>query len=731
MNGNIKRPARKSTGKIARDFLTRVPSAYLFPIRPGAKFPPCFENNLELATNDPAEVNRLAKAWPGCNWGVSLKKSSLIAVDVDRKPGKIGEATFDALDTAHAFPPTFVVESPTGGWHFYYNEANGVTHQCRLGKYGFGTDVDSPNYVLIPGCALDSGGEYKIAADKPIADAPAWFAEYLDKPEAAAVEQVPEVELDQDGNRAQAIEYLKNDAPLAVLGKNGDAVTLQVAGRLKDIGVSEGAAVELMAEFWNDRCDPPWNIGDGPDADRLDVKIANAYRYLKQSAPGSATAEADFFDSPISTDDENRLNKLIVASYAKAAKKQATAKATPRKRGIGDNSGELAMIRLDTVTPRNVDFIWPGRLAKGKHTAFAGEGGIGKSQITIDMVARITNGSAWPDMKEIRAAGWPKSLERAPQGHCIILSAEDDTADTILPRLIAAGGNPKFVHVLDAVKIDSGGERKFSLQDDLAKLRAFCIKLEKDSGVPVVLIVIDPASSYMGGAIDASKNTAVRSVLDPITKLAQDLQCAVVSITHFRKGTSAKAVDKVMDSVAFVNAPRCALGAYLDPSEVGDFNNEGGDVRSYVFVPMKTNLPGARPAGLSYRIDEVIGGEGLTDARDGSPIKTSKIVWQGKTDLTADEISRIENDRGTPKLNEAMRFTREALPEDVPVPVAEVTEAADAAGIMPATFKRARQRLKVKALPPTEPGGPRSWVRPSGARTDIELDAVEATAEVD
>jgi hypothetical protein len=317
------------------------------------------------------------------------------------------------------------------------------------------------------------------------------------------------------------------------------------------------------------------------------------------------------------------------------------------------------------------------------------------------VTARITNGSAWPDVKEIRAAGWPKNLERAPQGYTIIMSAEDAPDDTILPRLIAAGGNPKFVKFLSMVKDADGNERKFSLQTDLDRLKSYCKSLGN-----VVLIIIDPASSYMGGDIDAGKNTKVRSVLDPITRLAEDLQCAVLSITHFRKGTSANAVEKVMDSVAFVNAPRCALAVYPNPEDIGvDF-----DAPSYVMVRLKSNLPGVPPVGLQYRIEGVEDND-LKDYRDGKPIKTSKIVWQGKTDLTADQIAQMENDRGSPKLDEARRFLADALSSG-PVPVAEVMERAEAEGIAPDTVKRAKRALKVKAEKSgPEAGAPWIWKR--------------------
>jgi hypothetical protein len=54
----------------------------------------------------------------------------------------------------------------------------------------------------------------------------------------------------------------------------------------------------LINELYNKEpfCSPPWNIGDGPIADRLDVKVENAWQYLTQTQPGSNTAEADFGD---------------------------------------------------------------------------------------------------------------------------------------------------------------------------------------------------------------------------------------------------------------------------------------------------------------------------------------------------------------------------------------------------------------------------------------------------
>src|SRR5262245_7892308 len=60
------------------------------------------------------------------------------------------------------------------------------------------------------------------------------------------------------------------------------------------------------------------------------------------------------------------------------------------------SSGHLISRRAADITPKQIDFLWAGRLARGKHTAFAGEPGDGKSQLSIYVAATISRGSEWP-----------------------------------------------------------------------------------------------------------------------------------------------------------------------------------------------------------------------------------------------------------------------------------------------------------------------------------------------
>jgi len=77
------KPVRKRTLKLATDYVEKHEARprYLFPIKPGKKFPPLIKNNLEDASNDPAQLEAWEKKWPGCNWGVADRKSKLLVAD--------------------------------------------------------------------------------------------------------------------------------------------------------------------------------------------------------------------------------------------------------------------------------------------------------------------------------------------------------------------------------------------------------------------------------------------------------------------------------------------------------------------------------------------------------------------------------------------------------------------------------------------------------------------------
>ena len=155
-------------------------------------------------------------------------------------------------------------------------------------------------------------------------------------------------------------------------------------------------------------------------------------------------------------------------------------------------------------------------------------------------------------------AQWPDSSERAPLGGVVMLSAEDDAADTIRPRLDAAGADCSRVSLLAGVsRFDLEANERFLATFNLARdLRALEEAIE--STPDCRLVVIDPISAFCG-ATDSHKNADVRGLLAPLSELAQRQHVAVVGVNHLNKsGAGGPAIYRTMGSLAFVAAARAA-----------------------------------------------------------------------------------------------------------------------------------------------------------------------------
>ena len=132
------------------------------------------------------------------------------------------------------------------------------------------------------------------------------------------------------------------------------------------------------------------------------------------------------------------------------------------------------------IEPEAVSWLWPGRFARGKITLLAGHPGLGKSQLALWMAANVSRGRRWPDGSTCEC------------GSAMILSAEDDAADTIVPRLIASGADLSRVHLTAGIVAGQTPEghqvqRGVRLAEDIERI-AEIIKETPD----MALVVIDP-----------------------------------------------------------------------------------------------------------------------------------------------------------------------------------------------------------------------------------------------
>ncbi len=262
----------------------------------------------------------------------------------------------------------------------------------------------------------------------------------------------------------------------------------------------------------------------------------------------------------------------------------------------------LHAFRASDVAATKVDWLWPGRIASGKVTLLAGDPGLGKSLLTLDMAARVSRGGRWPEERgqgsEVGGQGseaecadaacMVDSLGPRPAASAIIFSDEDDASDTIRPRLDAAGADCSRVVIVPSIAgKDENGEyrRAFDLSRDMVTLDRMLDRLPDCR-----LVVIDPISSYLGSSIE-NTNTEVRGLLGPLAALAAARNLAVIAVTHLRKKDGAT-IYRALGSLAFVAASRAAWIVCQDPT----------DAERKLFLPVKNNLSGCK-TGLAYRIE--------------------------------------------------------------------------------------------------------------------------------
>jgi hypothetical protein len=208
------------------------------------------------------------------------------------------------------------------------------------------------------------------------------------------------------------------------------------------------------------------------------------------------------------------------------------------------------MTRAVDFEPREIEWLWTGRVPLGMMTLFAGDPKLGKSYVTLAMAAALSRGLPLPTGE----------LPNRP-GSTILMSAEDDPARTIVPRLRAAGADLAKVHILESVILDDAHEALPSLRADVGAITAAAARLGDCR-----LIVIDPVSAYLKG-VDDNRNAALRGVLMPLNKLAARLGAAVVLVSHLTKTSSSNGKHRVLGSIAYVGACRANHLFVADPHD--------------------------------------------------------------------------------------------------------------------------------------------------------------------
>ncbi len=191
----------------------------------------------------------------------------------------------------------------------------------------------------------------------------------------------------------------------------------------------------------------------------------------------------------------------------------------------------LYLRRMDETKPQRsqIGWLWPPYLAAGKLTIMDGDPGTGKSMITIDIAAHLSRGESLPDGTTGR--GVCKTL---------LLNAEDDPDDTLMPRLEAAGADRTQVFV------PGGRANGLQVPRDLAEIEA----LVAASGIG--LVVIDPLPAFVPPNLAFANQNTTRLVLAPLEELAARTGTAILIVRHLTKRQSDRAIRRGLGSMSIL-----------------------------------------------------------------------------------------------------------------------------------------------------------------------------------
>jgi RecA-family ATPase len=241
----------------------------------------------------------------------------------------------------------------------------------------------------------------------------------------------------------------------------------------------------------------------------------------------------------------------------------------------------------------------------------------------------------------------------------LILSAEDDPARVLKPRLLVHGADDSKIRFQKS---------PFSLDRHGLDL----LRTEIEEHRPV-LVIIDPLIAYMDSGTDLHKATDTMRFMIQLDMLAREFDLAMVVVRHFRKSDADDPLYRGLGSIAIAARVRSALFLGRHPDDP--------EVRAVAQSKCSYAPEGAT---ILFKLEPA----------NGHP----KVHWLGITaELKADDLlTRLPSARGRPdsEREKTKTFLREFL-ESGAMEKAKIERAAEARSISPMTLRRAAEDLNI------------------------------------
>lgn len=312
---------------------------------------------------------------------------------------------------------------------------------------------------------------------------------------------------------------------------------------------------------------------------------------------------------------------------------------------------------LAGVTPEKVEWLWENRFPLGMLSIVSGDPNSGKSTLLCDLAARVSAGRSWPDSRD----------KPNPVGAVLMLTAEDDVSRTLVPRILAAGGDVSRIAVIQGIRHpEVEGIDLFNLDRDIRHLDQLLTDRPD-----VRLVTFDPLDCYLGD-VDTHRKSDVQRSLSALGALADRHRAAVLGVLHHRKASADKALYKTLGSLGFVSCPRA----------VWTVSRQRDNTAVRQFAVVKLNLAND-PTGLTFTIED----------SDGIGV----VHWSDEPlTKTADELMADDGKRSAPQRDDAADWLLSTLAPGA-MASKKLQELAERAGYSWSTLKRAKAEIGAKS----------------------------------
>lgn len=605
---------------------------------------------------------------PECNIGLATGPgSNLLIVDIDCR-GKDGFADLKELDPAGiGFEgiKTPKARTGSGGGQLYFAWPKG----CKL-TTGAGIGGKAIDFRGIGGNAIAPGSSNNLGAYEWIvsldacdkAECPEWLLTFLSEGKAspAAPPKAPAKPKAKGKSTGSGglVFQVAEDTGLAAHPGAGEgernALLCKLVGAALASGI-EPEEVMQQALDWNKRCRPP----KGAAGIRKSVKaIINRDR-------GGEAASA----MPVQVTLKELPSGSTIAQPAAAKAKEI-----------------LITRRASDIKPQILKWLWQNHIQLGAVNLIAGPEGKGKSLIAVDIAARTSTGSAWPDGSACEG------------GRVLYCSAEEDIEAVVVPRLMAAGADLSRIEIVDGLG-SSTDEGKVIADVDLKKcLPAVYAKLKDiGEGEPFKLCIWDTFQSVCLTA-DHKSNTEQKAIVQPLQAIADELGVAMICIEHHNRGGLGRGnPDSAILGGGLTRTARVIWHVIEDPESPETIR---------LFIPGKmNNCSKAEDLGWRFTFEDV------ERCIEGQQVTLPRVEWIEAAGVTIHEVqAKVNGEAGAGvdakgQFAAAVEWLRENLTE--PTPAAVMEEGFKSEGFSKTTMKRAKDHLVIKSK--RNPEGP-GWL---------------------